>query len=111
MKIKPIAVLLNGQTYEIGRLEPWKDDPKVFDGWLEESGGVVDDLVVNGASEHWARYLVLARYMGVLLAEIDSTESKTEGAGRLTMESAAERLTATAQGMEAALTAHLAPGN
>lgn len=108
----PIAIDIDGTPYEIGRLEPWSDDPETFDGWLEEtSGGAVDELVINGGSEWWARYRVLARYMETLTAEINATDGRKEGIDRITVNGAVDRLRATAEEMEVALVAHLAKGD
>lgn len=104
----PIAINIDGTPYEIGRLEPWSDDPETFDGWLEEtSGGVVDELVINGAPEWWARYRVLARYMETLMTEVNATDGRKEGTDRITVNGAVDRLCATAEEMEVALIAHL----
>lgn len=109
MRIIPIKVDIDGVGYEIGRLERWTNDPETFDGWLEETpGGVTDELVVNGATEWWARYLVLARYMETLMAEIKATDGRKQGGDFITVNGASNRLSATAEEMEVALAAHLA---
>lgn len=108
MSITPVTILLDGQGYEVGRLESWKGNPEVFDGWLEETPGATDELVINGHDMYWATYLVLAQYMEVLNHEIRLTGGRKGNADRLTVESAAERLAATAEAMQAALVAHFA---
>jgi hypothetical protein len=105
----PVNVTVGGYDYEIGYIKPWGDDPQNFDGWLEEtSGGVVDELVVNGAPEQWTRYRVLARYTETLMAEINATEGKGRPPHAITIEHASSRLRGAAKAMNAALTAHLA---
>lgn len=106
MKIKPITIWVNDQSYEIGHTEPWGDDPTVFDGWLAESSSPVDELVVNGASEAWARYRVLARYLETLIAEINATNGQRQPVDLITLDEASMRLASTAEAMEDALREH-----
>lgn len=112
MKEIPVTIGVGFNEYEIGYLKPWSDDPTTFDAWLSETrSGVVDELVINGASQWWARYRLLARYMETLVADISGTEGRRQGADRLTVNSASERLIGTAKEMEVALAAHLAEGD
>ncbi|MFE0472664.1 hypothetical protein ACFW2V_13715 [Streptomyces sp. NPDC058947] len=112
MKEIPVKIGVGFADYEIGYLKPWPDDPTTFDAWLSETkGGVIDELVVNGADQWWARYLLLARYMEVLMAEIGDTEGKKRPTDRLTVTAASERLKGAAEEMEVILAAHLAEGN
>jgi hypothetical protein len=98
---------MDDATYEIGRLEPWADDPMTFDGWLEESDGPIDELVVNGASEVWATYRVLRRYLETLLVEVDKTGGRLRPVERLNATGVLGRLAAVAEEMEHALLEHL----
>jgi hypothetical protein len=107
----PVTIGVGFDDYEIGYLKPWSDDPTTFDAWLSETRGVIDELVVNGAGQWWARYRLLARYLETLVADINGTEGRRQGADRLTVNSASERLIGTAQEMEVALAAHLAEGD
>jgi hypothetical protein len=107
VKQEPITIDVGGTDYEIGHIERWANDPDTFDGWLSETKGITDELVVNGADRWWATYRVLARYMETLIAEINATQGKKGGAARLNIEKASERLKGTAEEMEAILAAYL----
>lgn len=91
----------------IGYLEEWADDPGTFDGYLEHPDLPADRLVVNGASETWARYLVLRAYMEARLKEIDATDGQTGGAQGHAIVGASRLLAAVAEEMEMVLLQHV----
>lgn len=55
-----VVALFDGTV--IGHVEPWADDPGIFDGWLETEGET-DRLVVNGANRSWAVAEVAREYI------------------------------------------------
>lgn len=52
--------LFDGTVY--GRVEPWPNDPEIFDGWLEIEGQT-DQLVVNGSGRSWAEVEVARQFI------------------------------------------------
>lgn len=90
----------------IGYLERWEDDPGTFDGWLSTPDMPTDELVVNGAPEAWARYLVLRRYLGDRLKEIDATAGFLTKGRKEAVLHAMDLLAAVAEEMEMSLLVH-----
>jgi hypothetical protein len=91
----------------IGYLEAWADDPETFDGYLEHPDLPADKLVINGASEAWARYRVLRAYLDACLKEIDGTGGQVGGAQKFTILENSKLLAAVAEEMEAVLFQHV----
>jgi len=59
----------------IGRVEPWADDPNIFDGWLEPAEST-DELLINGADRDGAALEVVRVY---LVGEIKIQEKSEQG--------------------------------
>lgn len=91
----------------IGYLEAWADDPETFDGYLKHPDLPADKLVINGASEGWARYRVLRAYLDARLKEIDATDGRVDGARGNTILNGSHLLAAVAEEMEMVLFQHV----
>lgn len=93
----------------IGYLEAWADDPETFDGYLEHPDLPTDKLVINGASEGWARYRVLRAYLDARLKEIDGTGGTLSEDHCNTIRGSMGLLAAVGEEMEMALLHHVRP--
>jgi hypothetical protein len=51
----------------IGRVEQWENDPTTWDGWVDITGAPAEELVCNGGSRDWCRYMVAKRYQEHLI--------------------------------------------
>lgn len=95
-----------GESVEIGYLTAWEDDPDTFDGWLSASDRPTDELIVNGASEAWARYRVLREFLLNRIRDIDTTDgSLTDRRADIVLRES-RLLAAVAEDIEATLLAH-----
>jgi hypothetical protein len=51
----------------IGRVEQWEGDPATWDGWVDIIEAPTEELVCNGGTRNWCRYMVARRYQEHLI--------------------------------------------
>lgn len=73
MTRKPIHINVHTTAHEIGWVEVRRDDPTIFDGWLEFPDEPADKLIASGESEAWVRFAVLRKYVGITLSALDAS--------------------------------------
>ncbi|MCP9209583.1 hypothetical protein [Streptomyces cucumeris] len=103
----PVSIHVDHTLQRIGYVTPWPTDPATFDGWIEESEKPTDELVVNGASEAWARYRVLAEYCTRRLSDINTTEGRGDATSASIVDRASTLLAAAAEEIEVTLFSHI----
>lgn len=87
----------------VGYVTPWPTDATTFDGWLMRDDEPTDEMVVNGASEMWARYRVLRAYMQKTLDLIDETGGDPNSLFPVIASNGTDNLAATADAINLAL--------
>ncbi|WGV35972.1 hypothetical protein SEA_FRANKENWEENIE_300 [Streptomyces phage Frankenweenie] len=66
----PGTVQIPRSGTNVGRVEEWSGHPGTWDGWADIPGAPTEELVCNGGSRDWCRYMVTRRYLDHLLDEL-----------------------------------------
>lgn len=70
MASDPGTVQIPYSGTNIGRVEQWDGDRTTWDGWADIPGAATEELVCNGGTREWCRYMIAKRYLEHLLDEL-----------------------------------------